>query len=604
MHIALSYTDQERYQLPAAVGREHPLSRDRRSTTRRAGIAFFLLASLIASACSNGSSEGSATKTSPEGQAEDARPEDQTLTVHIFRQKPNLDPGQQTNGGALIGQYVQALMRQGPNGDVAPGAAAGFDVSPDQLTYTFRLRPDGMFNDGTPVTGSDFVFAWRRLIDPRLAAPSSDQFAGAVKGGRAAASLPPDAADPDIDAALDTLGLATPDPSTFVVTLEQPLPYFKYIAALPSGAPIRKAVVDEFGSSTWASDLSHLERIVTNGPFKIAEIIPPNEGPTAGPIVMAPNPSFTPKPSLTKITNTRGFGPGKLDALWSEYLTGQRDLVQGPTPGPTRTDALNDPKFEPQLYRPFLGEQVYLAFNTAKVPFDNVNVRRAFAQSIDREAANEPNGALPGETRPATSLVPQGVPGYSADVGESLEFNCNSAKASLAASGFTANTLPPVTLTLISGFDPDLNFVRTQVKNCLGIDTQVSTPVDDVNAQQDDYQAYVSVNAKPTYPDPQELFQTLLPTNPAAITKWTGAVADSYASTVQEANASDAEIRLGLFGDAQDVVIEDVPVTFLYEYSRPNWIQTWVKGIVKGLPFDNASLPGSTYSEQIKIAKH
>lgn len=560
---------------------------------------------LIASSCASDDDGDSARDPGSESDAfEDAPPEQQTLTLHIFQQKPNLDPGQQTAGGALTGQYAEALMRTSPTGDVAPGAASGFDVSQDQTTYTFRLRPDGMFNDGAPVTAQDFVYAWRRLVDPRLAAPKGDAYARVVKGGQEAKSLPPSGGDQAIDAALDRLGLAAPDPLTFVVTLQQPVSYFKYIATLPTGAPVRKAVADQFGASVWASDMGRPERVVTNGPFRISEVTAPNAGPTAGPITMVPNPHYTPKPVLTKIVNTRGFGPGKLDALWAEYLTNERDLVQGPTPGPSRIAALNDSQYKDELYRPFLGEQVYLAFNTAKAPFNNVDVRRAFAQAIDRQAAGNPNGALPGETRAVTSLVPQGAPGHNPDLGKPLDFNCNNAKASLAASGFTPATLPRVTITLVRSFEPDVNFVRDQVKNCLDVDMQISAPADNVKAQTDDYQAFVSINAKPTFPDPQELFDALLPSNSAAITKWIGGAADAYIAKVQQASAVAGADRLSLLDEAQGDVVNDVPVTFLWEYSRPNWIKSWVKGLVRGIPFDNNALPGSTYTERIRIARH
>ncbi len=566
-----------------------------------------ILAALVATSCSSSKGGGSAAPTTQAdrpAQVDAAPPGDQMITFHIFQQKPNLDPGQQSGAGALIGEYAQALMRESPSGDVVPAAASSFDVSNDQLSYTFHLRPDGMFNDGSPVTAADFVFAWRRLVDPRLAAPKGDLYARALKGGLAARSLPSASADSAVDSALDALGLAAPNASTFVVTLQQPLPYFKHIATLATGAPVRKTIVDQFGAATWATDMAHLERVVTNGPFKVSEVSPPNTGPTAGPITVVPNPSFSPKPTLTKIVNTRGFGPGKLDALWAEYLTNKRDIIQGPTPGPTRADAMTNPTFKDQLYRPFLGEEVYLAFNTTKAPFDNVNVRRAFAQAIDRQAFGAPSGPLPGEARAVTTLIPQGSPGYNPDLGKPLEFNCNSAKASLAASGFTSATLPKVTLTQVSSFEPDLTFVHDQVKNCLGIDTQISTPVDNVNAKTDDYQAYLSVNTKPSFPDPQELFDTLLPSSPAAISKWAGPAADSYGAKVQQANAANATDRLRTFDDAHKEIINDVPVTFLWEYSRPNWIKPWVTGLVKGIPFDNNALPGAAYSERITIAKH
>lgn len=565
-----------------------------------------LVVALFGTACSGGSSGGSASRTTVAGQtaASLAAPAEQTLTLHIFRQQPNFDPGQQGGPGALVSEYTQALLRESPGGDAVPAAASSFDVSSDQLTYTFHLRPDGMFNDGTPVMASDFAFAWRRLIDPRVAAPQGSVFARAVKGCQAAAALASGTPDAAVDAALDAVGLAAPNASTFVVALARPLPYFKHIATLPTGAPIRKTVVDQFGATTWASDITHPERIVTNGPFKVSEVTPPNQGPTAGPITVVPNTFYSPKPTLTKIVNSRGFGPGKSDALWAEYLTNKRDLVQGPTPGPTREDALTNPQFKDQLYKPFLGEQVYLAFNTTKAPFNNVNVRRAFAQAIDRQAEGGPGGPAAGETRAVTTLIPQGSPGYNTDLGKPLQFNCDTAKASLAASGFTASTLPKVTLTLISSFETDVTFVHDQVKNCLGVNMDISAPVDDVKGQSADYQLYLSINSKPSFPDPQELFDTLLPSNPAALSKWGGPAADSYAAKVQQANAASGADRLRIFQDAEMEIINDVPVTFLWEYARPNWIKPWVTGLVKGIPFDNNQLPGATYSEQIKIAQH
>lgn len=109
--------------------------------------------------------------------------EDQTLNVFSFFRPPSFDPGQQasgTIGGNGLGrQYTEPLLKAEAGVldprqlDVVGAAAEGYEVSGDGRVYTFTLREEARFNDGEPVEAEDYVFAWRRLIDPRLGAPSA-----------------------------------------------------------------------------------------------------------------------------------------------------------------------------------------------------------------------------------------------------------------------------------------------------------------------------------------------------------------------------------------------------------------------------------------------
>ena len=123
---------------------------------------------------------------------------EQTLRVRLAGPVRELDPALAIAPSevAVLRQYTEPLLRPAANNsDVAPAAAGSYDVSADGLTYTFHLRDNGRYSDGGPVRAKDFLFAWRRLIDPATASPSADLFAQVVRGGGLAESL-----DPKLDA--------------------------------------------------------------------------------------------------------------------------------------------------------------------------------------------------------------------------------------------------------------------------------------------------------------------------------------------------------------------------------------------------------------------
>jgi oligopeptide transport system substrate-binding protein len=198
---------------------------------------------------------------------------DQTLRVLLDDQPRSLDPGQTQYPyeTAVLRAISEPLLK--PTADmngVDPAAAQAFDVSGNGTVFTFHLRPAGQYWDGVPVKAQDFVYAWQRLIDPRLAAPSETFFANAILNGDRVAALDPQRDASRLDAALGTLGLQAADDLTFKVTLAHPDPAFVWLAAMPAGSPIRKDVVTKSGDAKWAAAP---ESLVTNGPFKVTEMV-------------------------------------------------------------------------------------------------------------------------------------------------------------------------------------------------------------------------------------------------------------------------------------------------------------------------------------------
>ncbi len=136
-----------------------------------------------------------------------------------------------------------------------PGAAESWAISPDGLTWTFRMRPALRWSDGSPLTARDFEYSLRRALAPATAFPYAGRLF-AIRNARAVSSG---------KAAVESLGVRAPDPRTLVITLEHPAPYLPEVLA-SFGMPVPRALVEKYGGE-WIRP----GRIVSNGPFLLAE---------------------------------------------------------------------------------------------------------------------------------------------------------------------------------------------------------------------------------------------------------------------------------------------------------------------------------------------
>ncbi len=572
-------------------------------------LALLTALALLVGACAGGgpsdeTASGGEAQSQQLAQSPDASPapeelaDEQRLDLFVFFKLPTLDParspGSLLGGGGLGPMYLEALLKPEPGAligeDVEPtGAAAeGYEVSADGLTYNFSLRSDGRYSDGQPVKAADFVYAWRRLIDPRVGAPLGSVFARTVRNGAAAASLGPDAGDEQIDAALDQLGLAALDDRTFRVTLAEAFPWFPWVATLVVGAPVRQDVVERFGTDQWGNDP---ETLVTNGPFRVAEI-----GQTA--TTLTPNPHYRDEPLLDEIVASYGIDPAP---RWARYLNDELDVSNGPPPA-SKDAALQDPALADDIIRFPEASVQWLQFNTAAPPFDNARVRRAVAQAIDRQAYAQVSSEL--VFSPMTSLVPEGIPGHSPELGIPQEFDPEAARALLAQAGMDPGSLGELVLLTRPPQESDALFFADQIEQHLGVRVTIESIGDSATfnsrVDQGDYQmatTFVGHHAK--YPDPQEFFDVFLSDSPLNETGWSNA---EYDRLVREADTSqDGEARLELYDQAHRMLVEEAPVAFLTQLERVFYVKPWVRGVVR-TPLDSPAVPGNFYATNIWIA--
>src|SRR4051812_46973723 len=172
---------------------------------------------------------------------------------------------------AIAVDLFEGLMTYDADGNAVPGAAESWAISDDGLTYTFKLRADGKWSDGTPVTAADFVFSWRRLVDPKTNSRYAS-FLWSVKNAEAISKGQKPLAE---------MGVAAPDPRTFVVTLATPVAYFLSTLTHSATYPVQIANVTKFGD-----EYVKPGNLVSNGAYRLVEAVP------QGHVKLAKNPQF------------------------------------------------------------------------------------------------------------------------------------------------------------------------------------------------------------------------------------------------------------------------------------------------------------------------
>ncbi|RKW05225.1 MAG: peptide ABC transporter substrate-binding protein, partial [Cardiobacterium sp.] len=155
----------------------------------------------------------------------------------------------------ILRDMFVGLIDEDAGAHLIPGVAEKWDVSEDGKTYTFHLR-DNTWSDGTPVTAGDFVYAWRRGVDPAVGSKYSF-FLYPVKNAKEIV----EGKQP-----LDALGVSAPDDKTLVVELNNPTPYFTGLLINAVTYPVPRHIVEKYGKE-W----TRAEHIAGNGAYKMRE---------------------------------------------------------------------------------------------------------------------------------------------------------------------------------------------------------------------------------------------------------------------------------------------------------------------------------------------
>jgi oligopeptide transport system substrate-binding protein len=516
---------------------------------------------------------------------------DQALRVLLTDQPGSLDPGQTQYAyeTAVLRAISEPLLK--PLADltgVVPAAAQSYDVANGGSVFVFHLRPSAEYSDGTPVKAQDFVYAWQRLIDPRLASPEGTFFAGTILNGDKVSVLDPQRDAASIDAALNTLGLKALDDYTFQVTLSRPDPAFIWLAAMPAAAPVRQDIVKKNGDK-WATSP---DTLITNGPFKVTEMVPNDH------ITVVPNPHYWgARPTLTSI-NFVVVNDGA--AALSKYKGGALDEI---AVQPAQASSVaGDASLKQNLVRTPDLTEFWITFRVNASPTNNAKLRLAIAQAIDRDAFVAQ--IFQGQGTPAETFIPKGMHGYSSSL-PAQRFDVAQARASLAASGLSASQLATLTFSYDQTSDfgkATANFIHDQLKTNLGLNIVLQgldTNTLASNLGNGNFQLAGPMGWSADYPDPADWYDYFLTTSSNNIAFYQNQQYDNFvrvARTDVQPDRRDQEYQ-----QAQQMLVDDAPVAFLAQSVSWYLVRPYVRGITTS-PVDE--WPGALDPAQISIAPH
>ncbi len=465
-----------------------------------------------------------------------------------------LDPALTHSGpSGAIGDLFRGLVVLDPNLQIRPALAEDWQVSSDGAVYTFSLDPEARFHNGRPVTADDVVFSWERAASAQLASPTAMTYLGDIAGLAAYHNGQADS----------ITGVKVIDEHTLQVTLESPRVTFLYKLAYPVSW-----IVDRFnvGFPGWEQHPNG------TGPYRVLQHLEDQV------LLLEANPRFLggqPPIQYVRYLMYAGYAQqlyeqGEIDRTY--VLRDQISRVEDPGDG---------------LYGTLLTEPAmctyYVALNTITPPFDDPQVRRAFALAVDRQRYVE--ALTDGEDLAAIGLLPPGMPGSGAAL-NSPTFDPEAARVLLAESRYAGEGLPGIVWTVPTsgGYaSAGVSFLADTWQRELGVEvTLEGIEWQDYYTRLDagDYGQILLEGWCADYPDPENFLEVLFYSGSAQNhARYSSAEFDALAAAARV--EADPAARLDLFRQAEQRLLDDSPAIFL-SHSGPSFMawKTYVGGYV------------------------
>jgi oligopeptide transport system substrate-binding protein len=478
-----------------------------------------------------------------------------------------LDPSQglDANSGIVASMVYSGLVKSDKNLNVIPDQAT-WQVSQNGKVYTFKIKPDITFSDGTPVTAQTYVYTWTRALLPSTASPIASFFAAPIQGADEVAS----------GKSKTLTGVRVVDEHTLEVTLKQPAPYFLSALTNTLFAPLNRNIIEQYGEKNWTQQVAG--KGIGTGPLVIKQWEHNVK------MIFEPNPRYYgPK---TKLQQVEMYFVNDPSTAFKAYRAGQYDFMWNITP----TDQAMANGLPGFIRTPLLQTDL-LFFDNTKPPFNNVAVRQAIAYATDRNTLVQ--AVFKGAVTAAPTIIPPGMPGYQPDY-PGLAHNPTKAKSLLQSVYPDITKIPPITFSYPGSQVSSLeaSALQDMWQKALGI--QVKLRSVELNAYNDETSKHLIqfgfTQWGADFPDPYDwLYLNLFSTASNNNGMWKNAEFDR---TVQQAEQATGEDRIKLYNKAEQIAINDVGWLPLDHQAMAAIIPRKVQGITlngNGLFFDDWS---------------
>lgn len=462
----------------------------------------------------------------------------QTLNLSTSEDWETLDPafasGVQT--GAIVAKLYDGLMRYDyESTDVVPNLAEEVEVNDDATVFTFTLRDGVTFHNGTPLTAEDVKYSFERVVDPDTASPVSWVFEDAGISG--------------IEAfvegeAEEVSGIEVLDPQTVRITLDQPYAPFLFHLAMPAAHIVSESLASALEAG---EDLS--SNPVGTGPFTLADRVRDSS------LTLEANEDyFAGAPAIDRVEYRIITDPL---ITWQEFLADNLDVSA--VPDALFSEVTGDPQFEEMLQTLPELAVYYFALNQRFEPFQDPRVRQAVAMAIDRQAIID--GIYNGKDLLANSPIPPGLAGYDPEL-QAYSYDPERARELLAEAGYP------------DGFD--LTIWSTRTPTTIAVNEAIQFYLGEVGIRADlnqvDFGTLIdgAINGRAPafylswFADYGDAYNFLHPLYVAG-----GADRYGYSNPevgeilAEAATLSNLEDRVPLYQEAQQMIVEDIPVVYI-----------------------------------------
>jgi len=501
---------------------------------------------LLLAACGSSEQPDSAASTIHRGMGD----EPESLDVHLVKS---------VEAGDVLRDIAEGLVGYTPNGELRAAAATRWEISEDGREYTFWLRPNAHWSNGDPVTASDFVFGFRRLVDPATAAFYTESIEAVANAREIIAGELP----------TDHLGVEAIDEHQLLIRLAEPVPYFLGLLTHPSTFPVHAGSFAEHGSAH-----ARAGNLVSNGAYQLDEWV-------LGSTISLSRNVYYWNNSATAIDKVIHHVTSESATELNRYRAGELDTTRT-IPPESFAQMVEEHPNEVRV-SPALGVYYY-GFNMQRPPFaDNSDLRQALSMAIDRETLVEKVTGR-GEA-PAYGWVPPGATGYDPQHFSyrnlSREERHQRARLMYREAGFSDDN--PATFELRYNTSDTQQRIALAVqgmwRDVLGAEATLVNEEFQVllaNVSEKKVTEMFRLNWNADYTDAHSFLSVLESDNPSNMPGYSNS---EYDSLMERAGSqTDSALRIAYLEEAERLMLSDHPLIPLYFYVNKAMVKPRVRG--------------------------
>ena len=492
----------------------------------------------------------------------------QVLNWSYASELPSMDLSTATDTISFdqLNSTMEGIYRIGKNSKVEPGLATKTEVSKDGLTYTFTLRKNDKWSNGDPVTAQDFVYSWRRTVDPKTGSQYAYLFDGIANANDIIAGKK----------AVDTLGIKAEGKYKLVVTLEKKLPYFKLLMGFPVFFPQNQNTVEKYGKKYGTA----AKYLVYNGPFKM-------EGWSGSNLSwkLVKNKNYWDKKDV-KLSQINFSVNKSTTTSYNLYQSKKLDYT------PLSTEQAKQLKGKDGYQVLKEARTNYLEFNETNKVFANKKIRQALSYAVNRQVLADK--VLGAGTLPSLGIVSRDLAfnkgkDFAVAAKTTAGVTYNKAKAQkLLKEGLAEVGQSKLSFTLL-GDDTD---VSKQVTESLQSQIQQTLPDVDVSvsnvpfktrlqrSEDGDFDVVVSAWGA-DFADPISFLDLFTSDNSYNNGKWKNAEYDKLITASKTTDAGNVDKRWDDMVKASKILSEDQGVAPLYQLNVAYMLNPSVKGVIQ-----------------------